>query len=119
MRYARSRANARRWSLRAASVVGVADGVERVEWARGDPRFERSDLGWEARGWWQRYPQDIPYKLRHVDALFAEPLAVLGRDAEAVEVRVECPGHGVERRLDGRLVPDAHAVAGCAAPLMR
>jgi hypothetical protein len=37
----------------------------------------RSDLGWEARGWWQRYPQDIPHKLRHVDDLFAEPLAVV------------------------------------------
>lgn len=37
----------------------------------------RADLGWEARGWWQRYPEDIPYKLRHLDDLFAEPLAVV------------------------------------------
>ncbi len=37
----------------------------------------RSDLGWRARGWWQRYPQDIPYKLRHTDDLFAEPLAIV------------------------------------------
>ena len=37
----------------------------------------RADLGWEARGWWQRYPQDIPYKLRHFDDLCAEPLAVI------------------------------------------
>lgn len=36
----------------------------------------RADLGWEARGWWQRYPQDIPYKLRHFDDLCAEPLAI-------------------------------------------
>jgi len=36
----------------------------------------RADLGWEARGWWERYPQDIPFTLRHTDALFAEPLAI-------------------------------------------
>ncbi len=37
----------------------------------------RKDLGWEARGWWERYPEDIPYKLRHFDDLLAEPLAVV------------------------------------------
>ena len=35
----------------------------------------RRDLGWEARGWWERYPADIPGKLRHFDDLLAEPLA--------------------------------------------
>jgi hypothetical protein len=38
----------------------------------------RADLGWEARGYWERYPQDIPYKLRHFDDLCAEPLALPG-----------------------------------------
>lgn len=37
----------------------------------------RADLGWEARGWWERYPQDIPYKLRHFDDLCAQPLAIV------------------------------------------
>jgi len=37
----------------------------------------RADLGWEARGWWERYPEDIPYKLRHFDDLCAQPLAVV------------------------------------------
>ena len=37
----------------------------------------RRDLGWEPRGWWERLPQDIPYKLRHFDDLSAEPLAVV------------------------------------------
>lgn len=37
----------------------------------------RADLGWEARGWWERYPADIPGKLRHFDDLCAEPLAVV------------------------------------------
>jgi hypothetical protein len=36
----------------------------------------RADLGWEARGWWERYPADVPYKLRHFDDLLAEPLAI-------------------------------------------
>lgn len=34
----------------------------------------RADLGWTPKGWWPRYPADIPYKLRAFDALFAEPL---------------------------------------------
>jgi hypothetical protein len=38
--------------------------------------LSRADLGWEARGWWQRYPQDVEWKLRHFDDLCAEPLAV-------------------------------------------
>ncbi|MFH1143443.1 MAG: hypothetical protein V1774_02750 [Candidatus Eisenbacteria bacterium] len=37
----------------------------------------REDLGWKARGWWERYPADIPYKLRHFDDLCAEPLAIV------------------------------------------
>lgn len=51
----------------------------------------RADLGWEARGWWQRYPQDIPYKLRHFDDLCAEPLAVVPF--------VRTMGHTVEQTL--------------------
>lgn len=38
--------------------------------------LQRADLGWEAKGWWPRYP-DVPYKLRAFDALFAEPLDVV------------------------------------------
>ena len=36
--------------------------------------LKRCDLGWVPKGWWPRYPADIPYKLRAFDALFAEPL---------------------------------------------
>ena len=36
----------------------------------------RADLGWRARGWWTGYP-DVPQKLRHVDDLFAQPLATV------------------------------------------
>lgn len=37
----------------------------------------RADLGWEPRGYWSRFPADIPHKLRHFDALFAQPLATV------------------------------------------
>lgn len=39
--------------------------------------LNRADLGWEARGWWERYPADIPYKLRHFDDICSQPLAIV------------------------------------------
>jgi len=36
--------------------------------------FSREDLGWRPKGWWPKFPADIPYKLRVFDDLFAEPL---------------------------------------------
>lgn len=36
----------------------------------------RDDLGFQQRGYWSRYPADIPYKMRHFDSLMAEPLAI-------------------------------------------
>jgi len=36
--------------------------------------LQRADLGWTPKGWWPRFPADIPYKLRAFDALFAEPV---------------------------------------------
>jgi hypothetical protein len=35
--------------------------------------FDRSDLGFKPKGYWNRFPLDIPYKLTSFDALFAEP----------------------------------------------
>lgn len=36
----------------------------------------RADLGYHPKGYWNRYPVDIPYKLPAFDDLFAEPLRV-------------------------------------------
>jgi len=36
--------------------------------------MRRADLGWRPKGWWPRFPGDIPYKLRAFDSLLAEPL---------------------------------------------
>lgn len=51
------------------------DVVERglVERALAVAGWTRADLGWRARGTWDRYPQDVPYQLRHVDDVFADP----------------------------------------------
>lgn len=37
---------------------------------------DRSDLGYHPKGYWNRYPVEIPYKLPAFDDLFAEPLKV-------------------------------------------
>lgn len=37
----------------------------------------RKDVGWQARGTWEGYPRDVPYKLRHFDDLLAEPFALV------------------------------------------
>ena len=36
--------------------------------------FAVSDLGFRPKGYWNRFPTDIPYKLKSFDDLFAEPL---------------------------------------------
>jgi len=36
--------------------------------------FSRADLGYHPKGYWSRFPLDIPYKLTSFDDLFAEPL---------------------------------------------
>ena len=36
----------------------------------------RADLGWRARGTWDRYPMDVAHKLRHFDDACAEPLSI-------------------------------------------
>jgi len=35
--------------------------------------FEKSDIGFQPRGYWNRFPLDVPHKLTSFDALFAEP----------------------------------------------
>jgi len=36
--------------------------------------FDRYDLGYQPKGYWSRFPNDIPHKLGSFDDLFAEPL---------------------------------------------
>ncbi|MHC4958982.1 MAG: hypothetical protein ACYTGN_11470 [Planctomycetota bacterium] len=51
--------------------------------------FQRSQLGWQPKGHWIRFPRAVTHKLDHFDSLFAEPFAavpymrVLGRAVES------------------------------------
>ncbi len=57
-----------------APVAGHADALDDALTHEG---LHRADLGWSPRGYWSRYPADIPYKLRHFDAILAQPLATV------------------------------------------
>lgn len=73
-----------------AAVIAVGLGAASTVTARGgEPEgasvdralavagWTRADLGWTARGTWDRYPQDVPYELRHVKDVFADPMSVV------------------------------------------
>ncbi len=64
-------------SARGARLEADSTAPDALDEALSAAGLTRADLGWEARGWWERYPQDIPYKLRHFDDLCAEPTAVV------------------------------------------
>jgi len=67
-------------------VTTAAAGDDAIDEALALEGLVRSDLGFEPRGWWSRYPADIPYRMRHFDDLMAEPLATVtfARTASAV-----------------------------------
>ena len=54
--------------------TGSTPGLDALDEALGQVGLRRADLGWRPKGWWPRFPADIPYKLRSFDSLFAEPL---------------------------------------------
>ena len=57
------------------SVVPLAgQQPDALDEALAEVGLQRRDLGWSPKGWWSRFPADVPYKLRAFDALFAEPL---------------------------------------------
>jgi hypothetical protein len=57
-------------------LVSVA-GADALDDALARAGLARKDLGWRPKGYWNRFPEDIPYKLRHFDDCLAEPLAVV------------------------------------------
>ncbi|MBI3271508.1 MAG: hypothetical protein HYZ53_21135 [Planctomycetes bacterium] len=76
--------------------------------------LDRATLGWRPKGYWGRYPADIPYKLRHFDDCLAEPLAVvnvartLGSSARALlatDALAKAP-----EKCDGALFRAVHAL---------
>ena len=66
--------------LLASFLAGVAPAsghADALDEALAHEGLHRADLGWSPRGYWSRYPADIPYKLRHFDALLEQPLATV------------------------------------------
>lgn len=60
-----------------APVPAPASATDTIDEALASVGLTRADLGWRARGSWDRYPGDAPYRMRHVEDLFADPLATI------------------------------------------
>src|SRR6185436_11624856 len=56
---------------------GDAPPPDAIDQALALQNLTRRDVGWQARGTWEGYPRDVPYKLRHFDDLLAEPFATV------------------------------------------
>ena len=68
------------WSMRTLlllSLLAVSAAADPLDDLLKKAGFERADLGWRPRGWWERFPRAVTHKLDHFDDLFAEPLAVV------------------------------------------
>lgn len=73
-------------AVAAAPVLALDPAPDALDDALAREGLTRADLGWEPRGYWSRFPADIPHKLRHFDDLMAQPLATVtfARTAAAV-----------------------------------
>ncbi|MCH7689817.1 MAG: hypothetical protein IIA17_02070 [candidate division Zixibacteria bacterium] len=57
-----------------ASLTFTQSQTDILEKVLGEVGFTKDDLGYQPKGYWNRFPLDIPYKLTSFDDLFAEPL---------------------------------------------
>ena len=55
-------------------VSGMASGGDLLDQALSSVGKSKADLGYRPKGYWNRYPYEIPYKLPAFDDLLAEPL---------------------------------------------
>jgi len=60
--------------LAPTSLHAAAQEVDALDQALSLVGMQRRDLGWRPKGWWPKFPAEIPYKLRAFDSLLAEPL---------------------------------------------
>ncbi|MGD2108849.1 MAG: hypothetical protein PVI86_05595, partial [Phycisphaerae bacterium] len=73
--------------------------------------LRRADLGWTPKGWWPRFPADIPYKLRAFDSLFDEPLDTVTFTRSLAEAaRTHLEPQSISERLERGTTPLYHAV---------
>lgn len=54
--------------------VQAQPGGDALDESLGLVGLQRGDLGWRPKGWWTKFPAEIPYKLRAFDSLFEKPL---------------------------------------------
>lgn len=54
--------------------VSAGDKTDILQTVLDSAGFSRADLGYQPRGYWSRFPLDIPYRLTSFNDLFAEPL---------------------------------------------
>ncbi len=57
-------------------IPGTADSTDVLGAILNEVGFTRDDLGYESKGYWNRYPLDTDYRLTSFDDLFAEPLKI-------------------------------------------
>ena len=93
---------------------GVANGAggDALDEALALAGMTRADLGWQPKGWWPRFPADVPYKLRAFDTLFAEPLDTVAYARSLGQAAKEhldsAVLHEKTDRLDGHLYQAVH-----------
>ncbi len=100
--------------LASPSFPVAAEETDALDQALALAGLQRADLGWRPKGYWARFPAQIPYKLRFFDDLFAEPLATIpftrtmGRSARVLLD----PTHLDERNAQsaGKLFRAVHAL---------
>ncbi|MFN8548261.1 MAG: hypothetical protein U0527_09955 [Candidatus Eisenbacteria bacterium] len=99
-------------SLILAASARADEAPDALDDALGLAGLTRADLGWEPRGFWERYPEDIPYKLRHLDSIVSEPLAVVPftRMMGATLVQTLSPENVANRALPGALYRAVHDI---------
>ncbi|MFH1701232.1 MAG: hypothetical protein ABIE07_11665 [Candidatus Zixiibacteriota bacterium] len=50
------------------------DKIDLLNQALDSIGFTRADIGYQPKGHWTKFPNDVPYRLKSFDGLFAEPL---------------------------------------------
>ncbi|HKK21630.1 MAG TPA: hypothetical protein VJ983_09170 [candidate division Zixibacteria bacterium] len=84
----------------AVSAAGQSRNSDILGQILGEVGFTRADLGYQPKGYWNRFPLDIPYKLTSFDDLYAEPLKLYDY--------AEVMGNTVELYLDPAYADTAH-----------
>lgn len=99
------------WTLVCAAAPVAAQTPDALDEALELAGLTRADLGWKPKGWWPRFPADIPYKLRAFDPLFDEPLDTITYARSLAEAaKKHLDPSVVNEKLERGTTPLYHAV---------